>query len=136
MGRPRKGCKDHIYLECWGTEFMMAMLMNYFPSYIRRTHQFFSDYAGCFECESDYTQLKTLMRNPINSGTIFYETTRTWRQFTGTINCVIVASNVCGSTVFYFFHFPIRTPSNLKWLLDFYKIFAPMNLSLFWQSLV
>jgi len=72
------------------------------PSYLRRTNQFFSGCAGCFEWESDYTQLKTSMRNSTNHGNIFYEIPSA--SSPGPLNCVIVASNVFGSTVLYLFH--------------------------------
>jgi len=58
---------------------MMAIVMNYFPPYIRRTQQFFLSVQDVLSGKVIIHNLKSLMRNPINSGAIFYETT--WRQF-------------------------------------------------------
>jgi len=70
-----------FHLECLGTVFMMARLMNYFPHLHPAHKSDFSECVGCSEWESYYTQLKALMRNQINLGTIYYEST--WRQFAG-----------------------------------------------------
>jgi len=43
------------------------------------------------------------------------------------IKCDIVASDVCGSVVRALLHAKLLTPRILRWYLDIWNIFAPLN---------
>jgi hypothetical protein len=40
-----------------------------------------------------------------------------------------VASNICGSSVRNIFHVTLLVPRILKWLLDFWKIYGPLEVN-------